>query len=412
METNEQGLTKEEKLMFSILAIILIVAIGVLIINSFSSNERKLEDNNTPITETQGQENNIKDETITSNQEESLIEDTPVVNIVKNTATSNKTSTKHQQTSNIVTNTDNKIPENNVPGLVNWSIKETIITEAYTNDVIIVDKMVTLDDGTEVEAAVTIRKLEGNSWNIVELTNDEFTCTEGTYKYYYTYSNQTKEVLLIVKNKLEYENIKLLTLTDNYLENSEISEEEFNKYQNILLNTKITKEEQLTLTIHQTEQTSLVVPLLLTLNEDLLNKEVNSKTLGIITTTENQTWYQEITSKDIIIWIDLSLVDITNQEIIINIDNIDYYLYLNIILTEEDINEETPSEDETDSDIVQDEEIIEEDSSDNQEEFDKIEPNEDTLEEVASSEIIENADNIVQINIDETNSQDTIVETS
>ena len=38
METNEQGLTKEEKIMFGILGIILIVAVGVLIFNSFTKN--------------------------------------------------------------------------------------------------------------------------------------------------------------------------------------------------------------------------------------------------------------------------------------------------------------------------------------------------------------------------------------
>ncbi|MDE5888551.1 MAG: hypothetical protein K2H20_00875, partial [Bacilli bacterium] len=60
METNEQGLTREERLMFGILGIILIVAIGVLIIKAFSENERVLEE--TPITENSGQHNNINED--------------------------------------------------------------------------------------------------------------------------------------------------------------------------------------------------------------------------------------------------------------------------------------------------------------------------------------------------------------
>ena len=55
METNEQGLTKEEKIMFGILGVILIIAVGVLFINSFSANERQKEDE-TPITENKGQD--------------------------------------------------------------------------------------------------------------------------------------------------------------------------------------------------------------------------------------------------------------------------------------------------------------------------------------------------------------------
>jgi len=71
VETNELGLTKNEKLLFCFLSIILIVAMGVLIINSLSLNERKLDE--TLTTEKRGQEveeviadsrGNLKEETI------------------------------------------------------------------------------------------------------------------------------------------------------------------------------------------------------------------------------------------------------------------------------------------------------------------------------------------------------------
>ena len=58
METNNQGLAKEEKVMFIILGIILLVSIGVLIINYFSNKETNLDNNDTPIKETNGQKDN------------------------------------------------------------------------------------------------------------------------------------------------------------------------------------------------------------------------------------------------------------------------------------------------------------------------------------------------------------------
>ena len=424
METNEQGLTKEEKVMFSILGIILIVAIGVLIINSFSSNERKLEDNNTPITE--GQTNNIKDETTTKGQEDSLIEDTPVENIVTNTASSNKTSTITKVTVNKVTNEEKPTTNgNSVPGLIEWSFKDTMITEAFSGETIEVDKNVILYNGKEVEAVVTVRKLEGNSWNIVELTNDEFQATEGTYKYYYTYSNQTKELLLVVKNKLSYEDINLLTLTSTYDETFTITEEEYNSYQTLLQNSSLTKENPNTLTIVK-EENSLSIPLLLTLNEDLVDKTITSKTLGITTSTENNTWYQELTSKDLIIWIDLSIIDITNNEIIITIDNIDYYLYLDIVITEEEPSEnedqentpeEEPSEDEEQSNENEEqpnENDEQEDTSteeENENDSENIKPSEEPTEE-ENQTIEEDTQIIENINIIETENLNTSVETS
>ena len=72
-----------------------------------------------------------------------------------------------------------------------------MITKAHTNEIITVEKNVLLKDGTEAEAVITIRKLEGNSWNIVDISTGSFQVTEGTYKYYYTYGNQTKELLLV-----------------------------------------------------------------------------------------------------------------------------------------------------------------------------------------------------------------------
>lgn len=383
METNEQGLTKEEKIMFGILGLILIIAIGVLIINSFSANERKLEDSKTPITETQGQkEDKTEDETITDNQKESLIEDGPLENVAINTVVSNQPSTKPTQTVTKPSTPENK--EDNlgtgnieVPGIIEWFFKDTMITSAYSNEIITIDRNVILKDGTEVEAVVTIRKLEGNSWNIIDISSNKITVTEGLYKYYYTYGNQTKELLLTVKNKLQLEKIEFLKLSEEYTEDMNITEEEFAKYQNILLNSKLTaKENAYTLETIKLDDTMPIVPIVLTLKDELTNPELNSTTLGITPTIENNNWYQTLTNKEIILWLDLSVLDLTNQEINLNINGTDYYLNLTIVVktTEEDQPEEDKEQNK--DEITNEDKQEQEESS--EEQPPKEEPSQDT----------------------------------
>ena len=188
-----------------------------------------------------------------------------------------------------------------------------MITKAHTNEIITVEKNVLLKDGTEAEAVITIRKLEGNSWNIVDISTGSFQVTEGTYKYYYTYGNQTKELLLVVTNKLEFEKLELLTLT-TYNEETIITEEEFNNYKSTLENSKLLLEEN-KLIVYKVGQKTNLIPVVLTLNEELQEPVLYTSTLGITLSTENQNWYQELTTKDIILWLDLSVMDLENKEI-------------------------------------------------------------------------------------------------
>ena len=125
-----------------------------------------------------------------------------------------------------------------------------MVTEAYSNDTIIIDRNVILADGSEVEAVVSLRKLEENSWNLIDISTNEIIVTEGLYKYYYTYGNQTKELLLTVKNYLQIEQLNILTINEEYQEDSNITEEEFNEYKNNSLNSTITQENQKELKEH------------------------------------------------------------------------------------------------------------------------------------------------------------------
>ncbi|MGN1371073.1 MAG: hypothetical protein ACI4XM_02175 [Candidatus Coprovivens sp.] len=377
METNEQGLTKEEKIMFGILGVILIIAIGVLFINSFSANERQKEDE-TPITENKGQDK-VEDETNANKQEPSLIEDETLEVISK------KPSPKPTQTI-VKKPIKEETTKTEIPGIIEWSFKDNMITEAYSNETIIIDKNVILKDGTEKEAVVTIRKLIDNSWNIIDISTNEITVTEGLYKYYYTYGNQTKELLLTVKNKLELDKIEFLTIKENYEEDYSITEEEYNKYQYTLLNSKILDNTYIIETI-KNDKTSNIIPIVLTVTEELISPTITTSTLGIIPTIENNNWYQELNNKEIILWIDLDIIDLTNPEINININGTDYYFNLYIVVNTS--SEESTNKEENEDEKIDEEEIEEKIKDDQSEE--KEQPSQDEENIIDDNTIEENS---------------------
>ena len=377
METNEQGLTKEEKIMFGILGVILIIAVGVLFINSFSANERQKEDE-TPITENKGQDK-VEDETNTNSQDPSLIEDEPLEVISK------KPSPKPTQTI-VKKPIKEETTKTEIPGIIEWSFKDSMITEAYSNETIIIDKNVILKDGTEKEAVVTIRKLIDNSWNIIDISTNEITVTEGLYKYYYTYGNQTKELLLTVKNKLELETIEFLNIKENYEENYSITEEEYNKYQYTLLNSKIL-DNTYTIETIKNDKTSNIIPIVLTVTKELISPTITTSVLGIIPSIENNNWYQELNNKEIILWIDLDIIDLTNPEINININGTNYYFNLYIVINTS--SEESPDEEENEDEKIDEEEIEEEIKDDQSKE--KEQPSQDEENIIDDNTIEENS---------------------
>lgn len=384
METNEQGLTKEEKVMFSILGIILIIAIGVLIINSISSKERTLEENNSaPITENKGQEDNKKDETITNNSDSNLIEDTTVQSdIVINNEPIIDNSSSNQLENIVLEETKPEVeqlpekepvieeqpsipedpeekpsipeePEDNdgtgstFPEIaITWEIKDTVITEAYTNDEIVIEKNILLSDGTEAEAAVTVRKKDGETYNIVDIFEGKFIVTEGMYKYYYTYNDVTKELDLIVKNHLELEKVEFLTLSEEYQENldteTSITEDEYNNIKENMPYLTLSKEENnYVLTSSISLDKLNYIPLLVTFNDEIINKEIKTDTLGVTLKQVNELWHKEISTKDLIVILDIKTFNIEENKITINIDNKEYEILLNIV-------EQLPSESEQD----------------------------------------------------------------
>lgn len=305
MNANESGLTKEEKIMFSILGIIILIAISFLIIMSFSKTDRNLKEdptNNKPTTKdkiTKSQEEKEKIEIDRVDEPSSnIIEPVKLTNVTDSVTkynvihVSNKNDVKSENTtdqpSNDVEEIIPEVPE--VPEKITWDIPSTVQTQAFAKDTVYVDNTIILSNGTTAKALVTVRKLEDDTYNIVELTDNRFVATEGIYKYYYTYENITKELQLVVKKRLENIDITLLN-NATYTENNEFSQKEFD---NIIKNsngTQITKNEHVyQININQTTDTNIVA-LFIYLNRKI--EYVNTSTPSITIGSSNHDMWNE-----------------------------------------------------------------------------------------------------------------------
>ena len=418
METNNQGLAKEEKVMFIILGIILLVSIGVLIINYFSNKETNLDNNDTPIKETNGQKDNIKDDSINEPVDILIEEETDskeIINPVVNIPSSSGTNTEDQSTK--------PKPQ---PIVLDWTFKDTMITAAYTEDIIVVEKNVLLTNGEEKEASIVIMKYEQDTWKTIDITDGSFQVSTGLYKYIYSYGSSTKELLLTVSNKLTIDTISILKLNESLDESSTITLEEYTKYQTLLSNTIL---EDNTLTINNYSNTNNLLPLVITFNEDITYKLISTNTLGITITKEQQDWHEELTPNSIIIWLDLNTIDITNNIISLDIDGVTYEVELNITLNQEESsdtdqgeldNDQTESEENTEENDDLEEESNEEESiedsnateEEQEEDLDPIEPTEEEQGENSSQETSSSLQEQIEENILQPEPIDTSEQTS
>ncbi len=380
METNEQGLTKEEKIMFCILGVILAIAVGVLIINTISKNDRNQNDNETPITENEGQNNNVKDETTTEEPDSDLIEDTNEEESNNDDShPSNKPSTIKKPTPTV---TRPQNPKPTKPIIIDWNFKDTMVTTAYENDTITIENNILLKNGQEAKASIVILKKEETKWVTVDISRNSFIVKGGLYKYVYSYKGQTKELLLTVKNIFTYESINLLELIPEYIDNDEITLEEFTKYQKTLSQSKlelIEEKESYLLTLNKQEEQSNIISLVVKTNVDLKDKELSSNTKGISITKENKIWYKELSEQEFIIWLDINNIDLTNKEININIAGIDYYFNIDVLITDVVVeeNEVPDTGEQPDTENSEETEDTTEDSKNNEESEDDKAPETD-----------------------------------
>lgn len=405
METNEQGLTKEERLMFGLLGIILIVAIGVLTVKSFSENERVLEE--TPITENKGQDDINED--ITSKSDSSLIEETTENNVSKKYNAS-YTASRNNSLLAAVTNKEKETSSSTKPkkeqdgtGSTNpsiydtWNFKNNIVTKAYKGETIIIDKNILLSDGSEREAQVTVRKLIDDTYMIVDTSEGYIIATPGVYRYSYTYANVTKELVLTVYDYIEPDSVSLLNVNDEIIDDS-VNQEEFNSIKETLKNTNIAVfENKLNITVKQTSTSYHQIPLLITMKNLTQVTDISTSTLGTIVTREKTSWYQNISENQFILFINTDILK--SNEIIVSIDGTTYILNINITITLEDKEDDKDDKEEDKSDLEDKNDENQENPDEGPKPGEEVEINDDnyinenTMEEnIVVATIVDNAD--------------------
>ena len=357
METNEQKLTKEEKLMFFILGLILTVAVGVLIIDGFSKNDKSLK-SETPTSEVE-----------TGDEEQTQESSSNLIEVPQEESESKENSSEEQQeiennteseqnNSEVQENTDkqeeNNSKENNTSeqeknnGKKNlpytaaddedyvdnhesgWKVSREVVTEAYTGTKIKINKNVVLENGVMEEAVVTVRKVIGNRLVIVDTTDSEFIAEEGTYIYSYTHNNITKEVTLKVYNNLELEDVDILGLKETEDNKSGLSKESFNYiYQNNLNSTISLDENVYTLTsVKNKKSNEVIIKVRLTNHAN----SITSKTRGV-KVLEHGKYHDELYDNEIILLLNLDILSKEDTNIItLNIDGKNYVFKMNIKL--------------------------------------------------------------------------------
>ncbi len=343
MKANEEGLTREERIMFALLSIILIVAIGVLVIKNFSDNERILIED-APINE-KGQDVDAEANLEPSKSENSLIEVAPekVVNTKNNTsykkaylAAAPKEEKKKPSKNNNAIKEDVKDSQKEPIDIYNsWQIKETIVTKAYVNDIIKIDRNVLLSNGTEAESQLTIRQLIDETYMIVDISSGYLTLNAGTYKYYYTYGGITKELTLTVYDYLNPESATLLKLNDEIIDDS-ITQEKYETLKETLSNSKISlTENKINLSVNESSKEN-EIPIVLTLSNEPKKETIRSNILGISIANKENIWHQKLEDNQIVAWINLSILKTKNINLILEIDGINYVVSLNIEIIKND----------------------------------------------------------------------------
>lgn len=323
METTEAGLTKEEKFMFSILGIILLVAVGFLIVWNFSNNDRQLKEENNPVSEPVTKTEKVDQGVIEDTEKviEEVVGEDKMENVTNSVTESdtttniNKVSNKNNNvTTNTSSNVTNQNNQNNIVAnkpsspekpsedngqivekpevIITWNLPTTIIKNAIEGDIITLDKNILLSDGKTAEATVEVKKLENNVYNSIDVIDNRFIAEKGTYKYYYTYNNETKEELLIVDARIN--NIEIRTLAKNlqYEDNEEMTMQEFT---DILANSKqtnINKNNNIyEINIIRVNNNTNKIALLIDFNEKI--ESANTLIEGIEISSLNQTMWQE-----------------------------------------------------------------------------------------------------------------------
>ena len=359
MEEKEQGLTLEERLVFIVLGIILLIALGVLAFNSISNHERKAEgtdtvekENNEPVVEPKKPEN--KEEKNNNNNKVISLEEVRNSIKVYSESAPKKVVKKELSTKKVEKKQPTNKPTNNNNGTgstdqgevddegaiyedpeqMDWTFNKNIIKEAYSGETIKIDNKVTLTDGTEKAAEVVIKDAEGKE---VSFENNEIKLSAGKYTYFYTCNNKTKEIPLTVYNRLE--NVKITIA--NVKETSNIYNEDVAF---ITKESSITSEKNNYSLKVKRQNNYNIVPLKVEL-EKSYNK-IESTTNGF--TVSNDNTITDLKDNEFIIILDLNSISLTKEnKLFLTIDGVEYLFNFNISIENVKPEEEQPKEEST-----------------------------------------------------------------
>jgi hypothetical protein len=379
METNEQKLTKEEKLMFFILGLILTVAVGVLIIDGFSKKDKSL-DSETPTSEVEtgdeeqsqqefnrdlieapSEENESSDSSSEKQQKsENENSDSEKENNQSKEENKKDESKASEQEKN---NGKKKLPYTAADGEEDdtstspWKVNREIVTEAYTGTKIKINKNVILEKGVMEEAVVTVRRLIGNRLVIIDTKNNEFIAEEGTYVYSYTKNNVTKEITLKVYNNLEPEEVDTLSLKETEEKKSIVSNESFNYILQNNLNTVVSLEEDVynITSVYNHKSNEVIIKVRLAGYAD----RITSKTQGV-KVLEPGKYHEELQPNEIILLLNLDILSKEDTNIItLNIDGKNYIFKVNVNLvnTRKELKDKKGS---TTKELIEDKIIVKE----------------------------------------------------
>jgi hypothetical protein len=342
MEPEETGLTFAERLMFLILALALLIVGAILIFGNIKTKDKSLKEE-TKVTEKANKEE-VKNETVSDDsakkEEEKPEEDiknserpgstsdtedskksssdeksednsdtTRPKEEIRDTTNEEQNSTTEPKRSNtpntrvddeVLVSTEVKealpqVPHTKVDGEEestdeSWNLPENIILEAYVGDTIVINKTVVNQNGHTEPAQVTVRKLEGNSYNIIDTANNRFVASKGTYKYYYTHNSITKVATLHVDERATNVSFSPLASFD-YVEQDEFTKYELTNMIDNSKGTKITQENNVyVINIEKANKTNYSA-LLINTGEKI--DTINSNTKGIYIGSKYSTLWNE-----------------------------------------------------------------------------------------------------------------------
>ncbi len=397
MEANEQGLTTEERIMFAVLGIILVIAIGVLTVNYFSTHER-VEGTSTAEKERDNQEDNEKNtpskdslKETTNDYSKITYKGIPKVIKTKSTNSKSKKSTSPKQLSNQQEEKEDEdnngqgstLPEDGEiddEGVVkyedelDWTFNTNIVKESYANEIIKVPNTVKLTDDSEKEAEVKI--VNSKTGEEITIENNEVSLPSGEYKYIYTCNGFTKELPLVVYNRLE--DVEMEIIKENDLL-KEIDETNHDDLYYLINHSNLTQDKNdYKIVVHRLNNYNLVI---LKAKLPFEFKNISTNTKGISLFNDKQTY--NLAKNEFIIHMDLNQISLSKtNKVFLTIDNVEYLFNFDISITNDTVSETTKE------DLEEDQKVEDPEEKENEE---KVEdPKEEDKDKVEDPEVKDN----------------------